>query len=111
MISDKCFEQAYHIYEAHEYGHWAAEAAFAGKKELAEINLNLINEELYDANLNVEAKMELNGLLAEARKLVKAESQEAVLPLRKFLDRTKRLMFEVAVECACKEPTKELSRK
>ena len=100
-ISEKCLEQASHIYEAHEYGHWAAEAALRQDNEIAEKYLNLINEELYATELSVEAKMSLNGVLAESRKLIKEGSDQAAVSLEAFLEKTKRLMFEVAVECEC----------
>ncbi len=50
-----------------------------------------------------ETKMELNLDLAEARKLISQDDKNAVFPLGRFLDKTKELMFEVAVDCECRK--------
>ena len=104
-VSQDCLEKAYHIYEAHEYAHAASREALSRNKRAAEMHLDLINQELYAvvASLPPETKMELSRDLAEARKLIYQEDKHAVLPLGRFLDKTKELMFEVAVACECQK--------
>jgi len=104
-VSQECLEKAYHIYEAHECAHAASRGALSRDKKSAEMYLNLINQHLYaaDVSLSPETKMELNRDLAEARKLIYQEDKQAVFPLGRFLDKTKELMFEVAVACECRK--------
>ncbi|MBA7700286.1 hypothetical protein ES703_108997 [subsurface metagenome] len=104
-VSQDCLEKAYHIYEVHEYAHAASREALSRDKKSAEMYLDLINQELYAVavSLSAETKMELSRDLAEARKLIYQEDKQAVLPLGRFLDKTKELMFEVAVACECRK--------
>lgn len=104
-VSQDCLKKAYHIYEAHECAHAASREALSRDKKSAEIYLNLINEHLYaaEASLSPKTKMELNNDLAEARKLIYKEDKNAVFALGRFLDKTKELMFEVAVTCECRK--------
>ena len=104
-VSQDCLEKAYHIYEAHEYAHAASREALSRDRQTAEMYLNLINQEL-DAvavSLSPEIKMKLNHDIAEARQLIYQEDKQAVIPLGNFLDKTKQLMFEVAVACECRK--------
>ena len=104
-VSQDCLEKAYHIYEAHEYAHAASGEAISQDKRAAEMHLDLINQELFAvaASLSPETKTELNRDLAEARKLIYKADKNAVFPLGHFLDKTKELMFEVAVACECRK--------
>ena len=104
-VSQDCLEKAYHIYEAHECAHAASREALNRDKKSAEMHLGLINEHLYAVatSLSPETKMELNHDLAEARKLIYQADKNAVFPLGRFLDKTKELMFEVAVACECRK--------
>ena len=104
-VSQDCLEKAYHIYEAHEYAHAASREAVSQDKRAAEMHLDLIDQELYAVavSLSPETKMELNRDLAEARKLIYQADKNAVFPLGRFLDKTKELMFEVAVACECRK--------
>lgn len=99
-MSEGCLIKAYKIYDAHEYAHAALSLVARRTPEHAEDYLNLVNKELYKATLSVEDKMELNDYLSEARGHIRSRSPEAIAPLNRFLDKTKELMFEVAVECA-----------
>lgn len=105
QVSQECLEKAYHIYEAHEYAHAASREALSRDKKAAEMYLDLINKELFAVavSLSPETKMELNRDLAEARKLIYQADKNAVLSLGRFLDKTKELMFEVAVACECRK--------
>jgi len=104
-VSQDCLKKAYHIYEAHEYAHAASREALSRDKRAAEMYLNLINQELsaVAVSLSTESKMELNHDLAEARKLIYQGDKHAVISLGNFLDKTKQLMFEVAVACECRK--------
>jgi len=104
-VSQDCLKKAYHIYEAHEYAHAASRGALSRDKKAAEMYLTLINEELYAiaVSLSAETKMALNRDLVEARKLIYKGDKQAVLPLGRFIDKTKELMFEVAVTCECRQ--------
>jgi len=104
-VSQDCLKKAYHIYEAHEYAHAASREALSRDKRAAEMYLDLINQELFAVavSLSPETKMELNRDLAEARKLIYQADKNAVFPLGHFLDKTKELMFEVAVACECRK--------
>lgn len=105
QVSQDCLEKAYHIYEAHERAHAASSEALRQNKQTAEMYLNLINEHLFAAAdvLKPEIKMELGNDLAEARKLIYQRDKNAVIPIGRFLDKTKELMFEVAVTCECRK--------
>ena len=102
-VRQDCLERAYTIYEAHECAHAASREVLSGDRKSAEMHLDLINQHLYDvaSSLSTETKMKLNSDLAEARKLIYKADKHAVFPLDRFLDKTKVLMFEVAVACEC----------
>lgn len=100
-LSKECAEAAYHVYEAHEYAHAASTAALKLDKESAERYLNLMRSELEAADLPKEKLEELGQYVVDAAYWIKEKNKEAVYPLGRFLDKTKELMFQVAVTCEC----------
>lgn len=103
VIRKECLEKGYHIYEAHEYAHAASGAAIKLDKETAERYLNLMRFELEAADLPREELEELGQVIVDAAHWIKEKNKEAVFPLGRFLDKTKKLMFEVVVDCECGE--------
>ena len=103
VISERCKEKAYHIYEAHEYAHAASSSALKLDKASADRYLNLIRHELEAADLPREKLEELGQDLVDAAHWIKEKSIEAVYPLGRFLDKTKELMFQEVVDCECGE--------
>ena len=100
-LSKECARPTYHVYEAHEYAHAASGAAVKLDKESAERYLNLMRSELEAADLPREKLEELGQDIVDAAHWIKEKNIEAVYPLGRFLDKTKELMFQVAVACEC----------
>lgn len=100
-LSEECAGAAYHVYEAHEYAHTASAAAIKLDKASAERYLNLMRSELEAADLPRENLEELGQDIVDAAHWIKEKNVEAVYPLGRFLDKTKELMFQVAVTCEC----------
>lgn len=102
-ISKECLDQAYHVYEAHEYAHAASGAALKLDQESTERYLNLMRFELEAADLPREKLEELGQDIVDAAHWIKEGNKEAVFPLGRFLDKTKKLMFETIVACECEK--------
>jgi hypothetical protein len=100
-LSKECSEVAYHVYEAHEYAHAASAAAIKLDRASAERYLNLMRSELEAADLPRGKLEELGQDIVDAAHWIKEKNIEAVYPLGRFLDKTKELMFQVAVTCEC----------
>ena len=103
VISKRCLEKAYHIYEAHEYAHAASGAALKLDRGSAERYLNLMRHELFAADLPREKLEELGQDIVDAAHWIKEENKEAIYPLGRFLDKSKELMFQEVVACECGE--------
>ena len=101
MISKECLDKAYHVYEAHEYAHAASGSALKKDKKSADRYLTLMRQELEAADLTRETLEDLGKDIVEAAQWVEREKTEAVWALGRFLDKTKKLMFETVVACEC----------
>lgn len=106
-ISDKCGEQAFPVYEAHEGAHAASNASAENDAPTARMFLALVSEDLATAPLSPEEREEANKAIEEAKAELDREARYAVFPLGRLMDMTKEVMFRVAVECECGKTKRE----
>jgi len=101
-ISKECLEKATHIYEAHEYAHAASALLARQTPEEVKRYMGLLVSELNAVPAQIPPDVD-NTVKEALRYIDDKKYREAIFSLGRFLDRTKDLMFEVAVTCECKK--------